>query len=379
MLEKTNVIALASLFVLTAFTGCLGSDDEVTPTEKLIVAYEVKEDYENPDENPQILADFLASKLDMEVELYPVTTEGSILEALRFGNAHIAFMDGAAAWMGWQQYNLDALAADKKSDGRTYYEGHAWVKSDSEMAAAFQDNDTTTDPFALLEGKTSCHTGWLKSAGMLLPMGYLISNGYADIVGDVDDIESLRDTIYTFFNENASIPDSGTPYYGYEGAVKCLSEGVGDVAFAKDSTVDGYCNNDNASDNKDWCLPRDEYVALPAFGKAPSHPVMFNPEYLNGVKKENVMNALLALNNEMYVVDYAMGGETYTGCYDMATHQVNNETSQNACGDNILANIIGTSGIVETNAQDHLGSYGSLVGAIPGINTYFDSKYEITS
>jgi len=357
----------------------LGSDDEVTPTEKLIVAYEVKEDYENPDENPQILADFLASKLDMEVELYPVTTEGSILEALRFGNAHIAFMDGAAAWMGWQQYNLDALAADKKSDGRTYYEGHAWVKSDSEMAAAFQDNDTTTDPFALLEGKTSCHTGWLKSAGMLLPMGYLISNGYADIVGDVDDIESLRDTIYTFFNENASIPDSGTPYYGYEGAVKCLSEGVGDVAFAKDSTVDGYCNNDNASDNKDWCLPRDEYVALPAFGKAPSHPVMFNPEYLNGVKKENVMNALLALNNEMYVVDYAMGGETYTGCYDMATHQVNNETSQNACGDNILANIIGTSGIVETNAQDHLGSYGSLVGAIPGINTYFDSKYEITS
>ena len=51
MLEKTNVIALASLFVLTAFTGCLGSDtDEKTTLEKLIVAYEVKEDYENPDE-----------------------------------------------------------------------------------------------------------------------------------------------------------------------------------------------------------------------------------------------------------------------------------------------------------------------------------------
>ena len=89
-------------------------------------------------------------------------------------------MDGAAAWVGWQQYGLDVLAADQKSDGRTYYEAHAWVKSDSEMAAAFQDDDPSTDPFTLLESKTSCHTGWLKSAGMLLPMGYLISNGYTE-------------------------------------------------------------------------------------------------------------------------------------------------------------------------------------------------------
>ena len=46
-------------------------------------------------------------------------------------------------------------------------------------------------------------------------MGYLIGNGYADVVGDGDDVSSLRDTIYAFFNENASIPDSGTRYYGY--------------------------------------------------------------------------------------------------------------------------------------------------------------------
>ena len=378
MLEKTNVIALASLFVLTAFTGCLGSDtDEEITIEKLIVAYEVKEDYENPDENPQILADYLANKLDMEVELYPISSEGSILEALRFGHAHIAFMDGAAAWVGWQQYGLDVLAADQKSDGRTYYEAHAWVKSDSEMAAAFQDDDPSTDPFTLLESKTSCHTGWLKSAGMLLPMGYLISNGYTEVVGDVNDIESLRDTIHTFFNEDASIPESGTPYYGYEGAVKCLSEGIGDVAFAKDSTVDGYCNNDNASDNKDWCLPRDEYVALPAFGRAPSHPVMYSTEFLNAENQTKVTNALLSLNNEMYVENYTMGNQTYTGCYDMSTHRVNSEISQNACGDNILANILGTPGLVATNAEEHLGSYGGLIGSIPGIETYFDSKFEI--
>ena len=140
MFGKTSVIALAMMFVLTGFTGCLDSEEEEeTPKEKFIIAYEVKDDYENPDENPQIMADYLANVLDMDVELYPITSEGAIIEALRFGNAHIAFMDGAAAWIGWQQYGLDALAADQKSDGRTYYNAHAVVLKDSEMAAAYLD------------------------------------------------------------------------------------------------------------------------------------------------------------------------------------------------------------------------------------------------
>ena len=383
MLKKTSVFALAMLFVFTSFTGCLGSDDDDDTTstsysEDLIIAYEVKDDYENPDENPQIMADYLTNELEMNVKLYPITSEGSIIEALRFGNADIAFMDGAAAWVGWKQYGLDAMAADQKSDGRTHYDAHAVVLKDSEMAAAYLDDDDATDPFSLLAGKTSCHTGWLKSAGMLLPMGYLISNEYAEVVGDDDDIESLRDTIHAFFNEDASIPDSGTTYYGYSGAVKCLSEGVGDVAFAKDSTVDGYCGNEDSSLNEDWCLPRDEYVALPAFGQAPSHPVMYNPENLNVQTRTAILNALLALNDEMYVVDYEMQGETYTGCYNIVTHQVDSESNENACGGNILANVLGTPGLVEANAQEHLGSYSNLIASIPGISTYYDTKYEIS-
>ena len=55
-------------------------------------------------------------------------------------------------------------AADLKSDSRTHYNAHAWVLADSDIAAAHLDDDPSTDPFALLEGKTSCHTGWLKSA-----------------------------------------------------------------------------------------------------------------------------------------------------------------------------------------------------------------------
>ena len=34
--------------------------------------------------------------------------------------------------------------------------------------------------------------------GMLMPMGYMIGNGYVNPVGDTEDINSLRDTIAHF-------------------------------------------------------------------------------------------------------------------------------------------------------------------------------------
>ena len=140
--------------------------------------------------------------------------------------------------------------------------------------------------------------GLAEVRGMLLPMGYLIGHGYANVIGDPNDVETMRNTIYAFFNENASIPDSGTPYYGYSGAVKCLSEGFGDVAFAKDSTIASYCDNENPSDNEAWCLDMDQYVALPEFGKSPSHPVMYNPEIMSESKSNAVRDALIGMADD---------------------------------------------------------------------------------
>ena len=360
------------------FGDKFGISDTVSPTVSNIrIAFEIKEDYTDVDINPQLLADYVAEQTGVEVTLYPVASEGAIIEALRFGNADIAFMDGGSAWMGWKEYGLATMAADMKSDGRTYYDAHAVVLNGSEMANAYLDGDDSTDPFALLQGKTSCHTGWLKSAGMLLPMGYLISEGYAPVVGSEDDIESLRSTIFSYFNEDASIPDSGTPYASYSGAVRCLSEGAGDVAFVKDSTIGSYCGNEDAAENEDWCLDEEEYILLPSYGSAPSHPVMYNPDRVDIQTRTAILNALLSMNDETYVENHSMGGETYTGCLNVNTQVVDTEQPMNECGDQILMNILNTPGIVEVNTQEHMGIYGNLIGSIPGITTYFDTKYEI--
>ena len=296
--SKKVAILITSILIMTLVSGCIGNESEEGSLGTLVIAYEIKDNLDNIDSNPQLFAEYLSEKLNYDVSLFSVDSEGAMVEALRFGNADIALMDAGAAWVGWQQYGLEVLAADLNLDGRTYYNANAWVKSDSDVASAHLDDNPYTDPFSLLSGKTSCHTGWLKSVGMLLPMGYLIGLGYANIIGDPNDVETIRNTIHGFFDSNSSIPETGTPYYGYSGALKCLSEGKGDVAFLEENSVEILCNNDFSSLNQEWCLDIEEYVALPAFGKSPSHPVMYNPNYLDSEITTKVTNVLVEMSSD---------------------------------------------------------------------------------
>ena len=341
---KTAVIVF--LLSIATLSGCIGT--EKNEEEVIRIAFTVKDDYTSFNENPQKLADYLSAEIGMKVEIYPITSDALALQSLRFGSADMAFMDGGAGWVGWKMYDLEVMAADQKSDGRTYYNAHAWVLNGSEAEQALNDGNDSTDPFAVLEGQTSCHTGWLKSAGMLIPMGYFIGQEYAEVIGDDDDIESLRNTIFNYFSEDASIPESGTPYYGYSGALKCLSEGKGGVAFAKDSTVDTYCGSDNSTENEDWCLSRENYVALPAFGQAPSHPMMYQPNTLGNSTRDAIVAALVNL-------------------------------SSSESGEDILSSILNTPGIVATDTETHFGSYSSLISSVPGISAYYDEKYTATN
>ena len=346
--SKIITITISLILMMTYLSGCIGNDSEDDSLGTLVIAYEIKDNLDNLDSNPQLFAEYLSEKLNYDVSLFSVDSEGAMVEALRFGNADIALMDAGAAWVGWQQYGLEVLAADLNVDGRTYYNANAWVKSDSEVASAHLDDNPYTDPFSLLSGKTSCHTGWLKSVGMLLPMGYLIGLGYANIIGDPNDVEAIRNTIHGFFDPNSSIPETGTPYYGYSGALKCLSEGKGDVAFLEENSVEILCNNEFSSLNQEWCLDIEEYIALPAFGKSPSHPVMYNPNFLDSEITSKVTNVLV-------------------------------EMSSDPEASNILENILNTPGFIATNTSVHLGSYSSLISNIPGISAYYEGKFSLNT
>ena len=185
-------------------------------------------------------------------------------------------------------------------------------------------------------------------------MGSLIGNGYVTVKGDMSDTETLRTTINEYFDGSksggnaASIPESGALYSGYSGALECLSSGYGDVAFAKDSTPGSYCNNEVASENEAWCLEMSQYVALPKFGSSPSHSVMYNDDVLDDDKEVLIRDALVAMKDD-------------------------------ADGLAILNNVLGTSAMIATDADTHLGTYGAALENIPGISSkYGKRKHPVT-
>lgn len=393
MMTNTKTILMILIMTTTSLAGCIGSDDDDQTTSAsgttINIAYYLADDSES-NAQAQGMADRLAADLGVNVNLYDVSSEGMIIQALRFGNADIGFLEGGPAWIGWKEYSLSVLAVETTTaEGATHYNASAWVLNGSDIANAHLDGDNSTNPFALLQGKTSCHTGWLKSAGMLMPMGYLIKNEYVTPVGDTDDINSLRNTIDNHFDGSssngnaASIPDSGALYSGYSGAIECLSSGYGDVAFAKGddfSTPEKYCGHENASDNEDWCLDIEEYIQLPSFGQSPSHPVMYNPERLDTSTRDAILSSMLNWSDEMWVQDYPMGNQTYTGCYNVVTHVVA-DIPANQCGSEIISSVTSKGyKLVAGNSQDHLGSYSDLLSAIPGLSEYYHSsdKYGIT-
>lgn len=326
-LKRTSMnLIVMGMLLATAFSGCLGGGETDEVDDTIRIAYTVKDDYENPDSNPQNLADFIAEQSGYEVTLYPIASDNAAIEALRFGHADVAFLDGGAGFIAWKSHGLEVVLADQKSDGSTSYTAAAWVRNSSNITSLDQ-----------LDGRDVCHTGWLKSAGMLMPMGYLINNEMVEVQGPEDEIESLRTTIESHFGE-ATIPEKGDLYYGYSGGFRCMTEGVGEVAFVKTSSYEDHC------EGEEWCLARDEYRILePHFGQVPSHPIMVNPEDA-GEKQEALVAALLALNDD-------------------------------AEGQAILENVLNTPGLTAVTSEAHLGSYSDNVGAIPGINAYFEDKY----
>ena len=367
--QKIQVLCILTVFVAASFAGCLSNTVSFPKCDDkdncLTIAFEAKEEYSNTEENPQEFADRLSDLIGMDVEIYPVTGAAGMIEALRFGHADIGFLDGGAAWLSWQTAGLQVMAAEQKADGRAYYNAIAWVHKDSDMAQADMDDDPDTDPYALMAGKTSCHTSALGSSGMLLPMGFMITNEYIQVVGDPDEIDSLTDTVRNHFSEDSSIPNSGTKYHKYQGSLRCLAEHEGGTAndyisFAKDPTVPDYCGEDP----QDWCFEGGfestadfhgiNYTGTEngeGFGRAPSHPVMYNPEYLSAEQVTLLTDAFALMSKQV-----ADGG------------------SQSDL--DILDAVFNTPGFTIIGTEDHLGTYGNHIENVPGIQAYFAEKYD---
>ena len=213
-------------------------------------------------------------KLNIDVEILLVNSQNELLNSLVDGRADIAIVNSELAWVGWKQYDLAVMAAVEMEDSRTYSDILAWVNSNSSIAASHLDDDPLTNPFDLLEGQTSCHSDSSDVESMMLPIGYLAKNNYLEL-NQSNDIDFLSEIVYSFFNSNSSIPNQNDTYFSDSGALRCLSEGGGDIVFLEENTVNVYCDNVIISENMDWCLDIEEYTSLSAIAPLPSDSVIY--------------------------------------------------------------------------------------------------------
>ncbi len=306
-----------TVLLAAAMAGCTTSDETIR------VAFVHKDTATEPHEDLDRLAAFLAKETGRDVKIDVFTDANAALQAVNFGHADVASVDGAAGWLAWQRLGLEAIASEVRSDGRTHYIAAAWATEDNGVE--------TVDDFA---GANSCHTGATKSAGMLMPMSYLVANGHIDASGYEDDIGQVQVMAEDFFG-TATI---GGAYAGYNGALKCLSEGVGQIAFVRDTTPMDYCGETP----EDWCLHIDSYYKVVDFGPVPEHPFMVSGDS-GPVFRAMLADALVALNDSEE-------------------------------GKDILDKTFGTHGIQKVTTEEHLGAYGDLVEHLPGIAGYAESK-----
>lgn len=316
MRAATITFLLASL----ALAGCVGEDDTVR------IAFVGKDTALEPHEHPDRLAEWITQETGRDAQVFFFDSNTAALEAVRFGQADFASVDGAAAWLAWNQDPaMQAIASEVRGDGRTYYVAAAWVLADS--------NITGVEDF---EGQRSCHTGATKSAGMFMPMGYLAKNGHVDPSGYHDDVSQVQEMAKDFFDD----PVIGGAYGDYIGALQCLSEGVGDIAFIRDTTPADYCTPPDA---EPWCRPLDDYRMVVAFGQVPEHPIMVGP-HVDDALRADILAALTGLDDEEE-------------------------------GRQVLDDLFGTSEIrAVASSEAHLGSYGDNIQHLPGIQSYAEAK-----
>ncbi|MDH5401176.1 MAG: PhnD/SsuA/transferrin family substrate-binding protein [Candidatus Heimdallarchaeota archaeon] len=216
--------------------------------------------------NAEELASFLSSKMGIDVEIYPITNgyEDLIL-AFQNGQIDAAFMDGGPAHFviegGWGNVMLAEL---RSANNQPYYDSVAWVRANSNI-----DSLST-----MLDGSyISSHTSATGTAGMIMPIGTLIDEGYMQTQSD-DDTQTL---LARYF---ASSEIGGS----YGGALQRVLDGQADVAFVRDTTP-----TDLFPDRVD------ELRLLHTFGRVPSHPIVVSSQLAEGWRFRFV-NAMLELN-----------------------------------------------------------------------------------
>uniref|UniRef100_H2YUB7 Transferrin-like domain-containing protein n=1 Tax=Ciona savignyi TaxID=51511 RepID=H2YUB7_CIOSA len=210
---------------------------------------------------------------------------------ISLGTADAVTMDGGHIYSTGVQYDLQPVA--------TEYYGSGSAASYYAVAVVKASDSSTLLTKAGLQGKKSCHTGYQRTAGWNVPVGYLVDNNFLTFNNQSC---SIPEAVSNFFSGSCAPGAKGAfpgavgtklcqicggvganhcdgnndPYSGYSGAISCLNAG-GDVAFVKHTTVLNNATYKLICPNG-GTAPTTDYMSC-NIATVPSHAVMLSPKH----------------------------------------------------------------------------------------------------
>jgi len=239
--------------------------------DKLVIAIQPTSTPEQLSSQSQELKDYLQKKLDRDVEIFFPTSYAGVIESLRFGHAHAAFMGSWPAVLAMTKADADILLAevrevfidDEKTEAPYYFS--YWVVLPESPYRTLDD----------LRGRRAAFSSKLSSSGYVAPLSRMVEMG---LISRKDG--QLADA-NNFFGE---VRFAG----GYAQGWEALKAGQIDVALIA-GDVPKALYNDVLENTR----------IIEKQGPIPSHVVMAAPGISSELKHE-LVEALMGLNEESY-------------------------------------------------------------------------------
>lgn len=234
--------------------------------------------------HPARLAEVIFNQTGYNTRIYLVPENQMIVQALAAGQGDAAFVHAASAWYARESLSSGFEVAGILQDS----EGNAWS-----AASLVVRTNSSFENLSDLRGSRSCHTGLLTSETLLVLL-QMESEELVDLRSG-DSTFAAQQALNHFFNSSLIPFGEGHPYGGNAGALRCLSEGLGDVAFIDESAPSKYCSTDTP---REWCLPLGDYRILQTFEKIPYRVLLVAPGSSHKVGTLREIFAVLPTNPE---------------------------------------------------------------------------------
>lgn len=297
--RRLSALFLGALLTVSALTGC-GGDSGAAADENnsggedgvFTIAYAPNESNTEAADARQGLAEELQEVLGCEVEEIQASDYNAIIEALRTGNADMAYMGSQALALGVERTDLEPIVmkAEEGDPERAIYHSVLIARADNDEINSIED----------IQGKTMAFVDPDSTSGNLVPT--------AEIIQAFPDENLNSDMLHTNGDFFEAVSFSGSHQAGLQAVIK----GDVDVAPISDQILASEIANGAAAEGDVKIIH--ESGAIPA-------ECMVVAEHVSDEVRQTLTDFLTSYDNEQYFTDVIkVPGARFIEC-DMSDYE----------------------------------------------------------